>query len=155
MIDGIRQLLNGGFSDPAAGARSELEVALAALLVEAANSDHHCDEAERATIRRLLEQRFRLSPEQAETLLAAGEREADRSVEIFHMTRTINEQLSRAERIELIEMLWEVVYADGVLDKFEDSLLRRVGGLVDVSDRERGLARQRVQRRLGIDDPVI
>jgi uncharacterized tellurite resistance protein B-like protein len=47
-------------------------------------------------------------------------------------------------------MLWEVAYADGVLDPLEDSLLRRVGGLIDVSDHERGEAKQRVLRRLGL-----
>jgi uncharacterized tellurite resistance protein B-like protein len=150
MIESIRQLLNGGFSD-SADDRASLEVALAALLVEAANSDQHFDEAERTTISRLLERRFCLSHGQARELLARGEREADRSVEIFHLTRTINERWSRAERVALIEMLWEVAYADGVLDKYEDSLLRRVGGLVYVSDRERGLARRRVLERLGID----
>jgi uncharacterized tellurite resistance protein B-like protein len=51
-------------------------------------------------------------------------------------------------------MLWEVAYADGVLDEYEDSLLRRVGGLIYVPDRERGMARQRVLRRLGLDDTV-
>jgi uncharacterized tellurite resistance protein B-like protein len=46
--------------------------------------------------------------------------------------------------------LWEVAYADGALDPLEDSMLRQVGGLVDVSDHERGEARLRVLRRLGI-----
>ncbi len=154
MIDSIRQFLSGDFSDAGSDARDSLEVALAALLIEAANADQHFDEAERATICRLLERRFRLSRDQARELFAAGAREADRSVEIFHLTRTITERLSHAGRVELIEMLWEVAYADGGLDKYEDSLLRRVGGLIDVSDRERGLARQRVLRRLGIDDPA-
>lgn len=155
MIDSLRQLLNGGSPDPAGDARGSVEVALAALLVEAANADRHFDATERATICRLLERRFRLSPDQARALFAAGAREAERAVEIFHLTRTLTERLSHAERVELIEMLWEVAYADRGLDKYEDSLLRRVGGLIDVSDRERGLARQRVLRRLGIDDPVF
>jgi uncharacterized tellurite resistance protein B-like protein len=154
MIDSLRQLLQGAFADPADDARDQLPVALAALLIEAANSDHHFDETERATISRLLERRFGLSPEQARALFAAGAREAGRSVEIFHLIRTINEQLSHAGRIELIEMLWEVAYSDGVLDEYEDTLLRRVGGLVYVSDHERGLARQRVLKRLGIDPAV-
>ena len=47
-------------------------------------------------------------------------------------------------------MLWEVAYADGTLDPLEDTLLRRIGGLIDVSDYERGAARLRVARRLGI-----
>jgi uncharacterized tellurite resistance protein B-like protein len=49
-------------------------------------------------------------------------------------------------------MLWEVAYADGVLDPLEDVLLRRLGGLIDVSDHERGAARLRVLARLGIGD---
>jgi uncharacterized tellurite resistance protein B-like protein len=151
MIDGLRHWLKNGFADPASGARDSLQVALAALLIEAADSDHHFDETERATIARLLERCFGLSHAEARALFAAGAREAGRSVEIFHLIRTINERLSYGERVELIEMLWEVAYADGVLDQYEDTLLRRIGGLVYVSDHERGLARQRVLRRLGID----
>jgi uncharacterized tellurite resistance protein B-like protein len=49
-------------------------------------------------------------------------------------------------------MLWQVAYADRVLDDYEDSLLRRVGGLIYVPDRERGMARRRVLERLGIDE---
>ena len=52
------------------------------------------------------------------------------------------------ERIELIEMIWEVVYADGELHDYEANLLRRLGGLLYVSDRERGDARKRVLARL-------
>lgn len=150
MIESIRQLLSEVFP-PEEDSGDPLEVALAALLVEVANSDHDFEERERAVIGRLLERRFGLSSERARELLAAGAREAEREVEIFHLIRMINERLSRAERVELIEMLWEVAYADGVLDQYEDSLLRRVGGLVYVPDRERGLARRRVLRRLGID----
>ncbi|MGH7097534.1 MAG: TerB family tellurite resistance protein [Stellaceae bacterium] len=150
MIESIRQLLSEVFA-PEEDGGDPLEVALAALLVETATSDHHFDERERVVIGRLLERRFDLSPERAGELLAAGAREAEREAEIFHLIRTLNERLSHAERVELIEMLWEVAYADGVLDQYEDSLLRRVGGLTYVDDRERGLARRRVLRRLGID----
>jgi uncharacterized tellurite resistance protein B-like protein len=56
--------------------------------------------------------------------------------------------------VELIEMLWKVAYADRVLDQYEDSLLRRIGGLIYVPDRDRGMARQRVLARLGLDQAV-
>jgi uncharacterized tellurite resistance protein B-like protein len=99
---------------------------------------------------RLLESRSDLSHSDAETLLRAGELAATESAELFHFTRIINERLSFAERVDLIEMLWEVAYCDRVLDEYEDSLLRRVGGLIYVPDRERGMARQRVRNRLGL-----
>jgi uncharacterized tellurite resistance protein B-like protein len=133
----------------AAGGRDELRLAAAALLVEAATNDERFDQGERATIERLLAERFRLTADEAAALRAAGERASDRSAQIYGFTRTLNERLSPPERVGVVEMLWEVAYADGELDALEDTLLRRVGGLVDVSDRERGLARQRVLDRLG------
>jgi uncharacterized tellurite resistance protein B-like protein len=136
------------------GPQDELQLALAALLVGAAHSGDCFDEAERAVIARLLGRRFGLTKVAARELLAAGEREAERSAELFRFTRVINERLSHEQRIELLEMLWEVAYADGVLDQYEDSLLRRVGGLVYVSDRERGAARQRVIERYGLDRTI-
>ena len=67
------------------------------------------------------------------------------------MSPGVHTEFAFEERVELIEMLWEVAYAYGVLDEYEDSLLRRVGGLIYVPDRERGEARQRVLKRLGLD----
>lgn len=154
MIDSIIGWLTGAPADGGASPPDELRLALTALLVEAAHSHDHFDEKERAVVARLLQRHFNLSPDNARALLAAGEREAERSAELFHLTRIVNERLSFDQRVELIEMLWEVAYADGVLDEYEDSLLRRVGGLIYVPDRERGMARQRVLKRLGLGDTV-
>lgn len=153
MIDSIREWISGVWSDgreEAGRQPDELRLALTALLIEAAYSDDHFEEAERAVIGRLIEQRFNLSHADAARLLSAAESAASEAAELFHFTRIINERLSFEQRVELIEMLWEVVYADGDLDEYEDSLLRRVGGLIYVPDRERGMARQRVLRRLGL-----
>jgi uncharacterized tellurite resistance protein B-like protein len=152
MIDSIRAWISGAWPDRREDVgRQELQIALAALLIEAAYSDDRFDETERSVIERLLERRFNLSRSDADALLAAGETAASESTELFHFTRIINQRLSFDERVGLIEMLWEVAYADRVLDEYEDSLLRRVGGLIYVPDRERGMARQRVLKRLGLD----
>jgi uncharacterized tellurite resistance protein B-like protein len=154
MIDSILGWITAHSQDRAGRSDNELELALTALLIEAAYSDDHFDEAERAAIARLVEHRFNLSPPEARRLLARSEAAATESAELFHFTRIINERLSAEERVELVEMLWEVAYADRVLDEYEDSLLRRVGGLIYVPDRERGTARQRVLQRLGLDQPL-
>jgi uncharacterized tellurite resistance protein B-like protein len=135
------------------GRRDALQLAVAALMVEAANVDEHFEESERAAIRRLLQRCFGLSTEQARALEAAAEQQAERSTQLFGFTRTINARWSPDQRAELIEMLWEVAYADGALDPLEDTMLRRVGGLIDVADRQRGEARLRVLRRLGLAEP--
>ena len=149
MIESLLGWLTGASGD-APPPQDALRLALTALLVEAAYSDDRFDENERAVIARLVERRFDLTPADARALLAAGEEEARHSAELFHFTRVINERLSFEERIELVEMLWEVAYADGVLNEYEDSLLRRLGGLIYVDDRDRGMARRRVLERLGL-----
>jgi uncharacterized tellurite resistance protein B-like protein len=154
MIDSLIGWLTGAPVHDGGPSQDELKLALTALLVEAAHSHDHFDDRERAVIAQLLERRFNLAPTDARALLVAGEREADRSAELFHFTRIINERLSFEQRIELIEMMWEVAYADGALDQYEDSLLRRVGGLIYVTDRERGMARRRVLSRLGLGDTI-
>ena len=82
--------------------------------------------------------------------MARAERTATESVAWQGFTRAIKDALPPEERIGVLEMLWEVVYADGRLHDYEASLLRRVAGLLYVSDRDSGEARLRVLARLGI-----
>lgn len=150
MLDEIMAWLEGGEKSPARGGADEVQLAAAALLIEAAHIDDHNDPGERAVIDRILERRFKLSPPAARQLVAAAEQVNERSTQLFRFTRVINDRFSLEQRVELMEMLWEVVYADGTVDALEDTLLRRIGGLLYVPDRERGAARQRVlQRREG------
>ena len=152
MFERLRALFEdadgGGFS----GGRDELQMAVAALLIETGRADHELGDRERQLVRGLLERRFGIAPDEASVLEQAAERRAEASAQLFGFARTVNERLSREQRIGLIELMWEVAYADGVLDPLEDSLLRRIGGLIDVSDHERGEARLRVLRRLGIKE---
>jgi uncharacterized tellurite resistance protein B-like protein len=150
MIDRLVAWLKEGGQELSHG-RDELQLAVAALLLEAAMVvDGRFDERERAAILQLLERRFGLSSADAEGLLQAAVRRVEESAQLFRFTTTINERLTLERKIEVVEMLWEVAYADGVLDPLEDSLLRRVGGLIDVSDHDRGEAKRRVLRRRGL-----
>jgi len=149
MMDRLRAWLTEGQGE-LSGDRDTLQLAVAALLMEAAQVDGALGEQERAAVQRLLARKFGLSTETSRALAATGERQAERSTQLFGFTRTINERVPPERRVELIEMLWEVAYADGVLDPLEDAMLRQVGGLINVADPERGAARQRVLKRLGI-----
>ncbi len=161
MIDRIKSLFAAvGTSPPAAseaGGADELHLAAAALLAEAALGDSLIDAAERTAIERLVRARFGLSADEAGRLIDAAEREAHDASHLVGFTRIIKDNFSPAERVELIEMIWEVVYADGELHAYEDSLLRRIAGLNYVSDRDRGAARKRVLARraaTGCDIPA-
>jgi uncharacterized tellurite resistance protein B-like protein len=120
------------------------------LLVEAARMDDTFDGVERAAIERVLASRFELSEESTRTLLTQAEARADRSNQLYPFTRLAVERMNHNERIRLIEMLWEIAYADGELDPEEDALLRRIAGLIYVSDADRVEARRRVVARLGL-----
>jgi uncharacterized tellurite resistance protein B-like protein len=125
-----------------------LQIAVAVLLVEAARMDDRFDSVERGAIERVLGEKFELSAESTRELLALAEATADTTHQLHPFTRMAVERMTPQERIRLVEMLWEVAYADGVLDQEEDALLRRVAGLIYVSDADRVAARQRVLQRL-------
>ncbi len=129
--------------------RPDLRTAVGVLLIEAAQRDDHFDPAERAAIMRVLSAKFALSPDECAQLMAACEATVAKLVQLHPYTQAIFLNMSAEERIQVIEMLWEVAYADGVLDPEEDVLIRRVAGLIDVTDRDRVLARQRVLARKG------
>lgn len=132
--------------------RDELEMAVCVLLCQAARMDDDFDARERDTIRQLMRERFGLSEADAEALVEAADAAAEASADLWQYARLIKERFTFAERIEMIEMLWEVAYADGILHDYEAHLLRRIAGLIYVTDQERGAARKRVLARLGVED---
>jgi len=128
----------------------ELQIAAAALMVEAAQLDDEFDTRERAKIRELVVARFELTPEEGDNLIEAAEARVADSIELHGFIRVVKSAFTPEERIELMEMLWEVVYADGELHHYEANLMRRLAGLLQVSDRESGLARKRARERLDL-----
>ena len=129
-----------------------LQLAAAALLVEAAHMDGSFDGDERISIANLLKSRFDLSDTECATLIQEAEKAAHQTSQLYSFTRVIKDSFEEAERIEMIEMLWEVACADGKADDFEHNLIQRVAGLIYVSDRDRGSARKRVLAKLASRD---
>jgi uncharacterized tellurite resistance protein B-like protein len=147
VIGRIRKLLAA--PEDAPKRRDDLQVAVAVLLVEAARMDDAFDAHERAAIEQMLEHKFQITHEETRELIALAEATADKTHQLHPFTRLTVERMEPKRRIRLIEMLWEVAYADGKLDPDEDVLLRRVAGLIYVSDEDRVAARHRVLSRLG------
>ncbi len=150
MIDRLLGFLSGLETPRAADQADDIQFAVAALLIEAGRMDDNFDAAERAAIDRLLAARFGLAPEAVTSLVEAAEQRVHQSAQYYPFTREICNRLSREERVEILEMLWKVAYADGVLDPYEDALLRQIAGLIHVADRDRGLARQRALESLQV-----
>jgi uncharacterized tellurite resistance protein B-like protein len=126
----------------------ELHLAAGALLIEAAELDGHFDARERTAIAAVLRGKFSLTDEEVADLMQAAGQRVGQSTQLFEFTRVIGRHFAEPERIELFEMLFEVMYADGVLHDFEAGMLRQLGQLLYVTDRDRGAARKRVLARL-------
>ena len=131
-----------------ADADDRVAAATAVLLIETAVMDGEFDADERATIGRLLMERFGISENGVETLMTETEQAVADSVELFSFTRVLRSDYDHADRVKMIEMMWEVAYADGVIHDYEANLIRRATGLLHVSDRESGEARKRVLEQL-------
>ena len=152
MFDLLRAALRGESASSPKSKPNDLQIAVGALLVEAASRDDVFDAAEGIAINRLLAERFQLSAEDTAQLVKAAEEARNNSLELFGFVRQLIKEMDEAQRIEVIEMLWEVAYADGVLDANEDAMIRKVAGLLYVSDYARGAARRRVREKLGLAD---
>jgi len=129
--------------------RDRVPLAAACLMLEAARLDDTVTPTEMATIRGLLSSHFNLKEGEVEALLAVAENLSQGPAQWYAFTSRLKDALGYDERVAIIEMLWHVVYADGALHHLEQSLLRRVGGLLYVSDRDRGEAGIRVRAALG------
>ena len=154
MISKFIELLTGNSSQTESQSNQcldRLRVATSAVLIEAAYLDGHFGEDEQATIAALLQGHFKLTAQDTRDLMEEGCKAVTDSTELYGFTRIIKDHFSEEERIRMIEMLWEVAYSDGELHHFEANLVRRVAGLIYVSDRESGEARKRILAVLGLN----
>lgn len=127
----------------------EVKVAAAALLVHATIVDGEVSREETKVLRDVLERRFKLDHGQSGRLITeAVEKEKD-AVDLYGFTSVLTRHLDRPERLKIVEMLWEIVIADGVIHEFEANLVWRASELLGVTSRDRIRLRKSVEDRLG------
>lgn len=145
------EFLAPGTDEEAADAQEHrLQLATAALLMEMGRADFDVHTMERDRVLSLLAREFRLSPHEAAELAGLGEAEGREAVSLFEFTRTLDEMLSTADKVRMVEMLWQVAYADGALDKYEEHLMRKLADLLHLSHRQLIQAKHRVLESRGI-----
>jgi uncharacterized tellurite resistance protein B-like protein len=135
--------------DDAALDARDFRIAATALLVHVADVDGEITEAERGRLMAILEARFGLDTAQAARLLRDAQRSEQEAVDLYHFTSLVKRRLNAEGRAKLIEMMWEIAYADGSVHEFEDNVVWRVAELMGVEARERVLLRQKVALQLG------
>ena len=130
--------------DEAGFAPDDYRLATAALLVHVANVDGKIDQAERMRLREVIEQRFGLDVAATTRLIEKAEESDRESVDFFHFTNVLKRQLDDAGRHRIIEMMWDVVFADGDVSEFEENVVWRIAELLGVPTRDRVALRQKV-----------
>jgi uncharacterized tellurite resistance protein B-like protein len=138
VLERIRDLLFGPRTAPPSEREQaeRLRAATGVLLLEIAHADKEFHPMEEAVIREALQDRFGLSEGAADELVSYAAEQRKGSVDLFQFTRLINQGFTAEEKLELIEQLWRVVYADGVLHQYEDALVGKVAGLLHLSHRQ-------------------
>ena len=117
-------------------------ILITALLVHAAKIDDNYTDVEKKIIKKALMSLNRITPNEAEELLKKAEKIEQESNQIVAFTREIKKN-SMEFRIKIIEILWKIVYSDGASDSFESNLIRRVCGLLYISDKDSGVVKQK------------
>ena len=144
MLNRILELLSGDTVPEKDDPENAAQVAIAAILIEAAMADGEYAVSEQDKIGRILADRFDLSEEAAAALRAQGQEAQSEAMDLVRFTRVVKDSVPFEERVGVIEAVWRVIYADGDRDYEESALVRKLCGLLYVPDRDAGLARQRV-----------
>lgn len=125
-----------------------LHLATAALLMEMVRADFEEQVQERAHVLALLKTEFELTQAEAEQLAGLGADAAQQAVSLYEFTEALDKALAVEDKIRMIEMLWQVAYSDGALDKYEEYLVRKLADLLHISHRQMLQAKHRVLERL-------
>jgi uncharacterized tellurite resistance protein B-like protein len=110
----------------------KLQIATCALFVEMAGADDNFTDDERKKIIFIMQKTFDLDENYVKEIIELSEKKVDESVDVYEFTTVINSNFSKAEKFDLLKNLWRLIYVDDNLDKYEDSLVRKIGILLNV-----------------------
>ena len=122
-------------------------VLIIALLIHAAKIDENYTENEKKIIKKVIMDLNEISSNQADGLLKLAEKKEGESNQIIEFTKEIK-KYSMEFKLKIVEIIWKIVYADGISDDYESNLIRRICGLLYISDKDNGIIKTKVQNLL-------
>jgi len=137
MLDSLKRFfspsVSGGAVDSSRDTKHDVRIATCALFLEMARIDEKFTAEEMETILSILKEKYGLSREHADALVAEADKELEDSVDLWQFARLINQNYSIDEKIEIIETLWRMVYVDGKMDEYEHYLMNKLKNLLRLS----------------------
>ncbi len=149
MLNPLQRMLQRALA-PAATPQDEatgLRLATAVLLLEIAHADSEFADQERDAVNGVLSRRFGLAEAEVAELLAAAEQARWESGDLYQFARRLNDTYPLPRKLAVVELLWEVVYSDGVLEAHEDALMHKVGNLLGIRHEDLMALKRRVKGR--------
>ena len=158
MLDKLRHFIADVVSPAALDHRSFDEtgykLAATALFVHVISLDGEPSEAEKRKLHELIETRFGLDPGTADRLIASATQVEGEAVDLYHFTSVIMRSVNDEGRLRTVEMMWELVYADGRVSEFEENVVWRAADLLAISSRDRIELKHRIAGRQSAPDPA-
>jgi uncharacterized tellurite resistance protein B-like protein len=157
MLDGLRQFIADVVSPHGHGERAfddnGYQLAATALLIHVISLDGEPSEREKRKLHSLIESRFGLDRGTADQLIASATLVEGDAVDLYHFTSVIMREVDEKGRLRIVEMMWELVYADDQVSEFEDNVVWRAADLLGVSSRDRIDLKHRVAERRSATGP--
>ncbi len=125
-----------------------LQIATAALLIEMMRADTEISAEEEDKVTDTMRRKFSITGEEAAALIELAHDKVWEANGYFEFTSLMNKGFSHAQKIKVIEHLWEIAYADGILDKHEEYMVRKIADLIYVSHKDFINAKLRVKKRV-------
>lgn len=159
MANSIKQFFDKWLS-PVANSEQEvgehaLQLATAALMIEMMRIDYEIKDEERLSVTAIIRTTFQLSVEETDELVRLAEQEAKQATSYYEFTSLINKNFTPEQKIQVVENMWQVAFADGELDKYEDHLIRKIADLLYVPHRDFIAAKHRVQETIEATPPAF
>src|SRR3954462_11134088 len=140
MLDGLRHFIAeivATDAEPRAFDETDYRLAASGLLIHIVSLDREPSKVEKRKLHSLIESSFKLDPGTADRLIASATKVEGETVDLYHFTSVIMRSVNEERRLRIIEMMWELVYADGQVSEFEDNVVWRAADLLGVSSRDR------------------
>ena len=123
---------------------SDIIEAVTVMLLRAANIDGNKDEKEIILIKKLLNEQFNLNAQEVDSIISISSKKEQESADLYQWSKIVNENYSKEKKNIVFGMMCEIVNADGIIDPFESNFIRRLSGLLYISDKEAGIIKKKI-----------
>ena len=156
MLRTLKDLFDSLSPQPAAGPAEQehaLQLACAVLLVEVMRAEPDLKAEERTAVMSALRRKFTLAPDELDRLVELADEKARSANDFFAFTSTLNDRLDHGQKVHVVELMWQVAYADGNVDASENHLISKVAGLLHVTHGEYIAAKLHAKQAAGLGAP--